>query len=76
MILLGFIAGPKIQVHRHFLTNQIRIFTYLFLSLNIFLLISFWAGFSRMFLFYVFSWLVEKYKNCNLNVNVILIQNF
>ena len=28
-----------------------------------FLSISFWSGFSRMFLFYVFSWLVEKYKN-------------
>ena len=62
-ILLGFIAGPKIQAHRHFLTNQIRIFISLFWSLNIFLWISFWAGFSRMFLFCVFSWLVEKYKN-------------
>ena len=29
-ILLDFIAGPKIQARRHFLTNQIRIFTYLF----------------------------------------------
>ena len=28
-----------------------------------FLLISFWSRFSRMFLFCVFSWLVEKYKN-------------
>ena len=30
MFLLGFIVGPKIQARRHFLTNQIRIFTYLF----------------------------------------------
>ena len=28
--LLGFIAGPKFQARRHFLTNQICIFTYLF----------------------------------------------
>ena len=27
------------------------------------LFISFWSWFSWMFLFYVFSWLVEKYKN-------------
>ena len=65
-IVLSFIGGPKIQACRHFLTNQIRIFTYLFWSLNIFLLINFWAGFSRMFLFCVFSWLVEKYKNVSL----------
>ena len=32
----SFIAGPKIQARRYFLTNQIRIFTYLFYSLNIF----------------------------------------
>ena len=31
-----------------------------------FLLISFWYGFSRIFFFYVFSWLVEKYKNVTL----------
>ena len=62
-ILLSFIAGPKTQARRHFLTHPIRIITYLFWSLNIFLLISFWAGFSRMFLFCVFSWFVEKYKN-------------
>ena len=29
-------------------------------------LISFWSGFSRMFLFCVFSWLIEKYKNVTL----------
>ena len=28
-----------------------------------FQLFSFWVRFSRMFLFYVFSWLVEKFKN-------------
>ena len=50
-ILLSFIAGPKIQARRHLLTNQIRISTNLFWSLDIFLLISFWAGFSRMLLF-------------------------
>ena len=55
--------GPKIQARRHFLTNQIRIITYLFWSLDIFLFISFWAEFSRIFLFCVFSWLVEKYKS-------------
>ena len=59
-ILLSFITGPKIQAHGHFLTYHMH--TYLFWSLNIFLLISFWAEFSRMFLFCVFSWLVEKYK--------------
>ena len=53
-ILLGFIAGPKIQARRHFLTNQIRIFTYFVLEPKNFLLISFWAGFSIMFLFCVF----------------------
>ena len=26
----NFIVGPKIQARRHFLINQIRIFTYLF----------------------------------------------
>ena len=62
-ILLGFIVGPEIQARRHFLTNQIHMITYSFWSLNIFLLISFWAEFSRMFLFCVFSWLVEKYKS-------------
>ena len=61
--MLGFIAGPKIQERGHFLTNHIRITTYLFWSLNIFLFICFWAEFSRMFLFCVFSWLVEKYKS-------------
>ena len=55
--------GPKIKACRHFLTNQIRLFTYLFWSLNIFLLINFWVEFSRMFLFCVFSWFVEKYKS-------------
>ena len=40
-ILLNFIAGPKIQGRGHSLTNQFRIITYLFWSLNIFLLISF-----------------------------------
>ena len=62
-ILVSFIAGPKIQGRGHFLTNQIRIITYSFWSLNIFLLISFWGEFSRMFLFSVFSWLVKKYKS-------------
>ena len=62
-ILLSFIPVPKIQARGHFLTNQIHIITYLFWSLNIFLLISFWAEFSRMFLFCVFSWLVENYKS-------------
>ena len=37
-------------------------FVYLFWSLNIFLFISFWVGFSRMFLVCVFTWLVEKYQ--------------
>ena len=60
----SFIAGPKIQARRHCLTNQIRIF--IVLEPRNFLLISFWFGFSRMFLFYVFSWLVEKYKNVTL----------
>ena len=45
------------------MTNQIRIFYSFVLEPKKFLLISFWSGFSRMFLFYVFSWLVEKYKN-------------
>ena len=27
-IVLGFIAGPKIEARRHFLINQIRIFIY------------------------------------------------
>ena len=62
-ILLSFIAGPKIQAGGYFLTNQIRIVTYLFRSLNVFLLISFRDEFSRMLLYYVFSWLVEKYKS-------------
>ena len=31
-----------------------------------FLLISFWVGFSIMFLFCVFSWVVEKYENVTL----------
>ena len=61
-ILLSFIAGPKIQACRHFLTSQIRIIIYLFWSLNIFLLISFWAEFSTIFLFCIFRWLVDKYK--------------
>ena len=39
------LQGTKIQARKHFLTNQIRIITYLFWSLNIFLLISFWAIF-------------------------------
>ena len=51
----SFIAGPKIQARWHFLTNQIRIFV---LEPKNFLLISFWSGFSWMFLFCVFAdWL-------------------
>ena len=55
-----------IQARGHCLFNQIRIITYLFWSLNIFLFISFLVGFCRMFLFCVFSWLVEKYKSVTL----------
>ena len=62
-ILLSFLGVQKIQTHRYFLTNQIRIISYLFWSQNIFLLISFWAEFYRMLLFCVFSWYVGKYKN-------------
>ena len=65
--VLSFIAGPKIQTRRHFLTKQIRVITYLFWSLNIFLLINFWPEFSRM-LFCVFSRLVEKYRSVTLTL--------
>ena len=62
-ILLSFIAGPKIQARGHFLTNQIHIITYLFWNLNIFLLISFWAEFSR---FFCFVCLADWLKNIKL----------
>ena len=61
--MLGFIVGPKIQARRHFLTNQIRIFTYLFWSLNIFQLISFWAWFSEMFLFLFLGLIILRLEN-------------
>ena len=60
-ILLNFIAGPKIQVLGHFLTNQIHIITNLFWILK-HLLITFWIEFSWMFLICDYSWLVIKYK--------------
>ena len=44
--------------------DQSDSYFYLFiLEPKYFLLISFWSGFSGTFLFYVFSWLVKKYKN-------------
>ena len=61
-ILLGFIEGPKSRARRYFLSNQIRIFTYLFWSLKIFCELLSDLDFLECS-YFVFSWLIEKYYN-------------
>ena len=53
----------KILARRPFIDQSNSYFYWFILEPKYFLLIDFRSCFSTMFLFYVFSWLVEKYKS-------------